>query len=416
MITAIQGIPSGYKQTDMGIIPEDWEIKKLDDLVQFTNGKAHEQFINNTGTYTVINSKFISTEGLVAKFSKIALSPLDIDDIVMVMSDIPKGKALAKCFYVKEKNKYTLNQRICSFKAIDADSKFLYYKINRNKYFLDFDSGVGQTNLKREEVLNCSFALPQSVTEQSAIAYVLSDIDYLIEKLIKLIAKKRAIKQGSMQELLTGKRRLPGFSEEWESKKLGETAILKARIGWQGLTTAEYKKTGDFYLITGTEFNSGYINWDSCYFVNEERYKQDKNIQIKAHDILVTKDGTIGKVALVPFVPKPATLNSGVFVIRPIKKAFHPEFFYYILLSEVFLKFLSQLSAGSTINHLYQKDFVTFQFLIPKTLDEQLQIAQILSGMDEEIEKLETRLEKYRQIKQGAMQVLLTGKVRLIKN
>ena len=200
--------------------------------------------------------------------------------------------------------------------------------------------------------------------------------------------------------------------EDWGVKRLGEVATLKARIGWQGLTTAEYRKSGDCFLITGTEFKNGFIDWESCVYVDEERYRQDKNIQVKEHDILVTKDGTIGKVALIKSVPKPATLNSGVFVIRPQNNSFIPEFFYYLLLSEVFLKFLSQLSAGSTINHLYQKDFVSFQFLTPKN-DEQAAIAQILSDMDTEIEALEKKLDKHKMLKQGMMQNLLTGRIRL---
>ena len=249
--------------------------------------------------------------------------------------------------------------------------------------------------------------LPPTEAEQTAIATSLNDADAFITQLEKLITKKRNIKLGAMQDLLKPK-------VGWEMKTLGEVASLKARIGWQGLTTAEYRTSGDYYLITGTEFKNGFIDWGNCFFVEEKRYKQDKNIQIKEYDVLVTKDGTIGKVALIKSVPKLATLNSGVFVIRPINDSFNPEFFYYTLLSEVFHKFLSQLSAGSTINHLYQKDFVSFEFQTPKTIDEQKQIAQILSDMDDEIEVLEKKSEKYKMIKQGMIQNLLTGKKRLI--
>ena len=131
--------------------------------------------------------------------------------------------------------------------------------------------------------------------------------------------------------------------------------------------------------------------------------------------MLVTKDGTIGKVAFIKRPPKPATLNSGVFVIRPIDESFHPEFFYYVLLSDIFDRFLSQLSAGSTINHLYQKDFVNFEFYVPEDNKEQIRIATILSDMDTEIAALEAKLAKYQQIKQGMMQNLLTGRIRLVK-
>lgn len=401
-------IQEGYKQTDAGIIPNDWTAPMLSEISDFENGKAHEQFIDDKGDYIVVNSKFVSTEGKVAKYSKENLSPLAKGDIAIVMSDIPNGKALAKCFFIDKDNRYTLNQRIgCIKPNADIDNDYLYYKLNRNKYFLAFDSGSGQTNLKKSEIQACPLALPPTKDEQTAIATAIKNTDELIKQLEKQLIKKRNIKIGAMQELLKPK-------EDWKENTLEETATLKARIGWQGLTTAEYRKTGEYFLITGTEFENGFIDWSSCFYVDEERYKQDRNIQVKEHDVLVTKDGTIGKIALIKSVPKPATLNSGVFVIRPIANSFHPEFFYYLLLSEIFLQFLAQLSAGSTINHLYQKDFVTFKYFTPKTIDEQKDIAKILSDMDNEIAELEMKLKKYKMIKLGMMQSLLTGKIRLV--
>ena len=399
----------GFKNTDAGIIPIDWDAPILSEIADFENGKAHEQFIDDKGDFIVVNSKFISQDGRVAKYSKANLSPLAKGDIAIVMSDIPNGKALAKCFSVDKENRYTLNQRIGCIKPFEEiDNDYLFYKLNRNKYFLAFDSGSGQTNLKKSEILACPVALPPTKAEQTAIATAIKDADKLITHLEKLLTKKRNIKIGAMQVLLKPK-------PDWIENTLGETATLKARIGWQGLTTAEYRKQGEYFLITGTEFKNGFIDWDSCFYVDDERYKQDKNIQVKVHDVLVTKDGTIGKIALIKSVPKPATLNSGVFVIRPIANSFHPEFFYYLLLSEIFSIFLSQLSAGSTINHLYQKDFVTFKYFTPKTIDEQKHIAKILSDMDNEIEELDVQLTKYKRMKQGMMQSLLTGKIRLKK-
>ena len=158
----------------------------------------------------------------------------------------------------------------------------------------------------------------------------------------------------------------------------------------------------------------GNIDWENCHYVDEFRYKQDQYIQLKDYDVLVTKDGTIGKIALVTRLSKPATLNSGIFVIRPIDTALYPEFFYHLLCSRVFSEFLLQLSAGSTINHLYQKDFVSFAYKTPPTIDEQIAIATILSDMDAEITALEAKLSKARQLKQGMMQELLTGRIRLL--
>ena len=132
MTVETQKIPSGYKQTEVGVIPVDWDVKKLGDIVQFSNGKAHERFIDDKGDYVVVNSKFISTAGEVFKCSNENLSPLFAGDIAMVMSDIPNGKALAKCFFIDKDRKYTLNQRICAFKSKGTDSLYLFYQLNIN--------------------------------------------------------------------------------------------------------------------------------------------------------------------------------------------------------------------------------------------------------------------------------------------
>ena len=214
--------------------------------------------------------------------------------------------------------------------------------------------------------------------------------------------------------LVTGKKRLDGFSGDWVKINLAKNSRLKARIGWQGLTTAEYLDEGYSYLITGTDFKDGRINWNGCHYVNYDRYVQDPNIQVSNGDLLLTKDGTMGKVAYVADLTRPATLNSGVFLVKPITDAYTAHFMFYVLESSVFKDFLQQLSAGSTINHLYQKDLVKFDLYVPPTKEEQEAIAAILFDMDSDIHKLEAKLEKYQKVKQGMMEELLTGKVRLV--
>lgn len=197
---------------------------------------------------------------------------------------------------------------------------------------------------------------------------------------------------------------------DWGTGNMFNNSTLKARIGWQGLTTAEYLKAGNYFLVTGTDFSDGKIKWETCHYVIEERYIQDRNIQLKDNDILVTKDGTIGKVAFVDKITLPATLNSGVFVIRPKNNSYLPKFLYFILKSAYFDDFLNQLVAGSTIQHLYQKDFVSFKFPLPPTLAEQTTIATALSDADALITGLDKLLAKKRNIKQGTMQQLLQPK------
>jgi len=427
LLTASSQLKKGYKQTEVGVIPSDWLLFPLEELTQKNRQYTivDGPFGSNLKTIHyrksgipiitsgyVTDGKFSASEYLYVdheKFKQEKRSAVKGGDIVMAKIGERCG---ASAILPKEHPEGILSGNALKI-SIDENrfsTELIAQILWRHHTKGDFEilrttgaqPALSMANLKKYKI-----PLPPTKAEQTAIATALNDADALITQLEKLIAKKRNIKQGAMQELLRPK-------EGWEVKKLGEVATLKARIGWHGLTTAEYKKSGDYFLVTGTEFKNGFIDWENCFYVEEERYKQDKNIQIKEHDVLVTKDGTIGKVALIKSVPKPATLNSGVFVIRPINNEFNPEFFYYLLLSEVFLKFLSQLSAGSTINHLYQKDFVSFQFLTTKTIEEQKKIAQILSDMDAEIEVLEKKLEKYKMIKQGMMQNLLTGRVRLV--
>lgn len=203
----MQNLLTGKKRLK-GFGKKKWHLKYLEEVAEFKNGKAHEHAIDENGKYIVVNSKFISTEGSVFKCSNENISPLKIDDIVMVMSDIPNGKALAKCFTINENEKYTLNQRICSIKVYEnTDNRFLFFILNRNMHYLGFDNGVSQTNLRKEEVLECPLIMPDK-EEQTAIAQVLQAVDKEIQLLKTKTEKLKEQKKGMMQVLLTGKKRL----------------------------------------------------------------------------------------------------------------------------------------------------------------------------------------------------------------
>ena len=182
----------------------DWEIKTVSEVAYYENGKAHEQHIIINGKYKVVNSKFISTDGEVVKYTNEALCLADINDTLMVLSDVPNGRAIAKCFYVDKNNTYTVNQRICKLKPLDINGKILYYLLNRNPYFLAFDDGVKQTNLKNDDVLNCEIVLPKKTKiqkEQQKIADCLMEIDNLITAQTEKIEQLKAHKKGLMQGL-----------------------------------------------------------------------------------------------------------------------------------------------------------------------------------------------------------------------
>lgn len=394
---------NGYKQTEIGFIPEDWNCAAAKYLMRIETGSRNTEHKTDAGKYPF----FVRSQ----KIEHIDTYHYDCEAVLTAGDGVGTGKVFH--YYI---GKFDAHQRVyvmSDFKGITGRFFYNYFSENFGNEVSKYTAKSSVDSVRRDMIAEMLIPIPP-IPEQERIAEVLSDVDSMISLLEKLIAKKKAVKQGAMQELLTGKKRLPGFDREWNKINLAKKSKIKARIGWQGLTTNEYLDSGYSYLVTGTDFVNGKIDWDNCHYVAKDRFDQDKNIQIQNDDILITKDGSLGKTALVKGLDKPATLNSGVFVIRPIQESYDPAFVYYILSSFVFKDFLDHLSAGSTIIHLYQKDISKFEFLMPPTIEEQTAIASIFLDMDNEIEALERKLEKTRQIKQGMMQQLLTGKIRLV--
>ena len=187
-----------FKADDGSQFPE-WKEKKLDEVFEFYNGKAHENVISENGKYVVVNSKFISTDGTVRKYTNEMIFPLIKKDIVMVMSDVPNGKAISKCFLINENNKYTLNQRICCLRTKE-NTVFYINQISRNKYFLKFDDGVKQTNLRKNDILQCPLLCP-CLAEQQKIADCLASFDEVIEKQKATLAVWEELKKGLLQQM-----------------------------------------------------------------------------------------------------------------------------------------------------------------------------------------------------------------------
>ena len=452
------------KQTEIGLIPDDWEVKRLGDSVDILRGGSPRPIENYLTTNAdginwikigdvKPNDKYIrKTEEKIIQEGKSRSREVKKGDFILSNSmsfGRPYILAIDGCIH---DGWLTIQKYAETF-----DKEFLYYLLGSDEVFnqyVQMAAGSSVQNLNKDKVADLQLKIPP-LPEQQRIAKALSDVDALISTTEKLIQKKKNIKQGAMQNLLTGKKRLPGFGdkqtdlfvpngthtkevkdvspeqiclsakmkqtelgeipEDWEVKNINKECTIKARIGWQGLKSTEYLDSGDYILITGTDFDSGFINWKSCSYVTKWRFDQDKNIQIKQGDVLITKDGTIGKVAFLNEIPMQGTLNSGVFVIRPKNHdKIDSVFLSLIFKSFWFDSFLEQITSGSTIVHLYQKDFVKFDFPLPSK-EEQNAIANVLSSMDKEIETLNTKLEKYRNLKTAMMQQLLTGKIRLVK-
>jgi type I restriction enzyme S subunit len=361
-----------------------WIEKELGEVATFFNGKAHENDISDNGKYVVINSKFVSTNGSVAKYTDTCLSPLKKGDVAMVMSDVPNGKAIAKCFLVKENNKYTLNQRIGGFRSSEINGSFLYFLLNRNKYFLAFDDGVNQTNLRKDDILECPLYYP-SLPEQNRIVSVLETWDRSIEKLSKKIEIKKQIKKGLMQDLLTGKKQLTGFKDKWETVELGDVS----EISRGNSITKKDITHGDVPVIAGGQ--------QPAYYHNKSN-RSGKTITIS---------GSGAYAGYVDFYDFPIFVSDGM-SIKETK--LNIDFIYHFL--KMNQEYVYSFQTGGAQPHVYPKDLQKLKLQIPLDKKEQIAIANILITADKEITELEKKLSILKEQKRYLLNNLITGTIR----
>lgn len=174
--------------------------------------------------------------------------------------------------------------------------------------------------------------------------------------------------------------------KHWGICRLKNYCSLKARIGWKGLRSEEFEEESYAYLVTGQDFGNSKIDWAKCYQINKKRYNEDPYIQLENGDLLITKDGTIGKIAIVDNLDKPACLNSGVFVLKQIKNKYDTNYLYWTLYSTLLKDFNIYTSSGTTILHLYQNVFEEMPLIIPPLIEQQA-IATYLDEKCEEINR-----------------------------
>ena len=379
-----------------------WEVTTLGELAIYENGKAHEQDIDERGKYIVTNSKFISTEGGVRKYSNVANLLAKKGDILMVLSDVPNGRAIAKCFCVDKDNTYTVNQRICKLTTKKAESVVLFYILDRNSYFLSFDDGVKQTNLKKDDVLNCPVLLPKDKTEQQKIADCLSSLDELIAAQAQKLDTLKSHKKGLMQQLFpapgqtTPTIRFPEFRDtgEWKEKQLGDIGDV---FMCRRIFAAE---TND---IAGVPFfKIGTLGGEPDAFISEdlfEEYRSKYNFPKKG-EILITCSGTVGKC--LPYDGREAYYQDSniVWIDNPVLEVSN-EFLYSLLLKVNWANLNS-----TTITRIYGSDLRSLSVTYPTDLQEQQKIADCLSSLDELIAAQGHKLDTLKSHKKGLMQQL----------
>ena len=209
------------------------------------------------------------------------------------------------------------------------------------------------------------------------------------------------------------KLRFKEFTDEWQIKKLDKNTYIKARVGWKNLKASEYVSSG-IPMIAGQHIKQGKILWDKVDFITNERYDESPEIQLKNNDIIFSKDGSLGNPAIIKNMPKKATINGTMMLIRLnyINDNVSPNYFYQICNSQYFKKMVSLIKSGGTVPHIFQRDIINFTFPIPKTLEEQEKIANFLSIVDKKIENLKNTITSLENQKKGLLQQIFSQKLR----
>ncbi len=392
---------SGYKHTEIGVIPEDWVVRKLGSFCYITKlaGFEYSKYFNSykdEGEIIVVRGTNITNNEL--DLSDIKTIPKKTSDF-LIRSKLFRNDlvfayvgTIGPIYQIIQDDKYHLGPNTAKIRIEDKDvsSNFIYnYFLSKNiKREINERMSVGaQPSLSMTKIRDFNIICPP-LPEQQKIAEALSDTDALIQSLKKLIAKKKDIKQGAMQELLSGKRRLEGFDGEWENVKLGE----KIDIRKGEMITSATVKAGNIPVIAGGKSPAYYHNVAN---------RLNKTITISASG---ASAGFVWLHNYPIFASDCSTIEEST--------NYDIRFIYYYLLNNQQLIYASQ--TGGAQPHIHPKDIQPMIFSFPE-MKEQTRIAQILSDMDAEIEALEKQLQKTELLKQGMMQELLTGRIRLIK-
>ena len=290
--------------------------------------------------------------------------------------------------------------------------KFLFSLLQTEdffKYSVSVSKRSGMPKINRDELNAYSFLAPNE-QEQERIGNFLLGIDNLIALHQRKYEKLQNIKKSMLEKMFPRdgsnipEIRFAGFTDPWEQRKLSELATMHARIGWQNLRTSEFLDEGDYMLVTGTDFDDGRINYETCHYVEKSRYDQDPHIQIHDGSILITKDGTLGKVAYVQGLTKPATLNAGVFNVEIKDEDNTDEKYLFQYIKAPFLmNYVNQRATGGTIKHLNQNILVDFPMLLPSKA-EQERIGRLFENLDATITLHQRKLEKLKNIKKSMLE------------
>lgn len=394
-------VKQGYKLTEVGVIPEDWAVCCLGDAIKLQRGFDLPYRLRVLGDVPVISSSGVS--GYHHKSMSIA-------------PGVVTGRygTIGEVFFIKQ-DFWPLNTTLYVSEFKKTNPIYTYHLLKT----IDFSSHSGKSGVpgvNRNDVHEEKIAIP-TFTEQTAIANALSNADAYINSLEQLIAKKQLIKQGTMQQLLTGKKRLEGFSGEWEEK------FLKSICWYQeGPGVRKYQFTsGGVKLLNGTNISNGSINLESTdkFISTAEAFGNYSHFLAHEGDLVIASSGVTierfhEKIAFIKSEHLPLCMNTSTIRFKPDSLKLSKEYLFYFLSSKNFKIQINGQATGSAQLNFGPSHLDKIIIIIP-SIKEQTAIANILTNIDNDIQTLKNKLTKAKQIKQGMMQELLTGKTRLVQ-
>lgn len=422
-------IPVGYKQTEVGVIPEDWECYSFGDLVDYKKGYAFKSNeYSKTGiriirvsdtNYSDIkdDSPIFISHKLASLYQAWSLKESDLIFSTVGSKPPMYDSLVGKAIYVTSKHEGSLlNQNAVRIRAKSKTEGIQLLLLNhfRTERYIDFievifRGNANQASITLENLFEFKIPLPSLEKEQTAIANALSDVDMLITELEKLIAKKQAIKTATMQQLLTGRTRLPQFALREDGSKKGtkQSELGEIPEDW------EVDSVGNLISITTGSRNTQDRIEEGIYpfFVRSQTVERINTFSFDGEAVLTAGDG-VGTGKIFHYINGKFDFHQRVYLMYNFSELVS-GYFFYIFFSNNFYDRIMSMTAKSSVDSVRREMIADMKMILP-IKEEQTAIATILSDMDEEIQALEQRLSKTRQIKQGMMQELLTGRTRLV--
>ncbi len=392
-------------------LPKAWQRVRLGDICEIGNGEAYETLIVENGDFKLISLNSIDIDGNLKNTMKRVNfydNSLKQDDIVMVLSDVAHGDFLGLCAVIPS-NDYVLNQRMGRLRKRNDCINILFLRlyINANqKYFKMQGQGSSQLNLSKKAIEDFEILLPP-LNEQIAIANILSDVDHYLYSLDALILKKEGVKKALSFELLSQRKRLKGFNQAWQRVRLGDVAEIIG--GGTPSTQITSFWNGSINWFTPTEIGITKYVYKSQRTITPLGLKKSSAKLLPIGTILLTSRASIGDCAILKVV---ATTNQGFQSLIPLEKI-NNEFLYYLILT--LKNKLLELASGSTFLEVSPNKIKNLLIPLPP-LNEQIAIANILSGLDHEIISLKNKKRQFDNIKKALNHDLMSAKIRVLEN